>query len=104
MIVVVTEPSVSSVVSPVVDTVRVAVPLVGMVTVRLPVVTPKLPDAVTFTVTVSELDGVGLAVRVNEAALPSVTSLPAVILTTGVGGLSSSVMFTVAEAAVESTS
>jgi len=94
----------------VVATVSVAEPVVGIVTVREPVVTPKLPDAVTFTVTVSAADGAGEADTVNDAELPSVTPEPATMLTTGVegggggGGLSSSEIATVAVAAVELTS
>ena len=48
-----------------VPTVTVALPLVGMVTVREPVVAPKSPTWLTVTVTVSGADGAGLAVRVN---------------------------------------
>jgi len=70
----------------VVATVSVAEPLVGIVTVREPVVTPKLPEAVTFTVTVSAADGAGEADTVNDAELPSVTSLPAAMLTVGTVG------------------
>jgi len=90
--------------------VSVAVPEVPIVTVREPVVTPKLPDAVTFTVTVSTVDGAGEADSVNDAELPSVTAEPATTLTTGVegggggGGLSSSEIATVAVPDVESTS
>jgi len=105
----VTEPSTSSVLSPVVEIVSVAEPVVGIVTVREPVVTPKLPEAVTFTVTVAAADGAGEADNVNDAELPSVTAEPATMLTTGVeggggGGLSSSEIATVAVPDVESTS
>jgi len=88
--------------------VSVAEPVVGIVTVRDPVVTPKLPEAVTFTVTVSAADGAGEADTVNDAEPPSVTPEPAAMLTTGVdgggGGLSSSEIATVAVPDVESTS
>jgi len=70
----------------VVATVSVAEPLVEIVTVRDPVVTPKLPEAVTFTVTVRSAVGAGEADTVNEALLPSVTALPAAMLTVGTVG------------------
>ena len=96
----VTEPFGSSVESSVVATVNVALPVVGMVTVRAPGVTPKLPLCDTATVTVNGSCGVGLALIVKVASPPSVTPAPAVIL---ISGTSLSVTATVAEAAVGDT-
>ena len=77
--------------SSVVPTVTVALPDVGMLTVREPVLAPKSPTWPTVTLTVSSALGAGLAVTVNWASPPSVTSLPAMTLISGcVGGGSSS--------------
>ena len=81
--VVVTEPFGSSVESLVVGTVRVALPVVGIVTVWVPVVTPKSPLWVTVVVTSNAEAGDGFAVTVNDAAAPSVTSPSEAILTVG---------------------
>ena len=78
-----TNPSGSSASSSDVETVTVALPLVGMVTVREPVAAPNLPHWSTVSLTVSGCDGAGSADTVNEASPPSVTPLPAVTLTTG---------------------
>ena len=80
----VTEPLASSTLSFVVAIVSVALPLVGMVTVRDPVVTPKSPVWLTAIVTDSAAWGAGLAVKVKTALPPSVMSSPAVMLTSGI--------------------
>ncbi len=84
----VTEPSVSSVESSLVEIVNVTLPLVGIVTVREPVLAPKSPLWLTVTLTGRSADGDGLAVTVNSTLPPSVTLAPALMLTTGVGGTS----------------
>ena len=94
-----TEPSGSSASSSLVDTVTVAVPLVGTATVREPVEAPKSPSWATVTLTWSGAAGAGSAVIVKLAAAPSVIPEPAVTLISGVagGGSSSSDTATLAE-------
>ena len=84
------DPLGSSVWSPVVLTVRVTLPDVGMVTVRAPAVTPKSPVTATVTLTSRSADGAGVAVTVNTAGEPSVTVLLLVIDTTGSATVGSS--------------
>ena len=70
-------------VSPLVETVNDFEPLVGTVTVRAPVVIPKLPAAVISTFAVSAVCGVGEAVIVKLAAEPSVTLPSEAMLSSG---------------------
>ena len=65
------------------DTVSEALPAVGIVTVRVPVVTPKSPDCATLAVTSNGLVGAGDADTVNTASPPSEMSVPGVMLTAG---------------------
>ena len=81
-----TDPSGSFTLSSDVATVTVALPLVGTVTVREPVLAPQWPHWPTVRFTVSGCDGAGLAVTVNTASPPSLTRLPAVAVTTGTAG------------------
>ena len=67
-------------------TATVALPSVGIVTVCVPVIAPKAPSWPTVRLTDSGAVGDGVAVTVNWASPPSVTSLPAVTLTSGSGG------------------
>ena len=97
-----TEPSVSSASSLLVATVRVAEPVVPIVTVCDPVETPQSPSWLTLTLTVNGAGGAGSAVIVNTALLPSVTPLPAVTLISG-SGSSSSATCTVARFCVVET-
>ena len=92
-----TEPSGSSALSSAVASVSVALPVVGMETVRFPVVTPYSPAAAIVTLTASGEAGAGLAVSVKTALPPSVTALPAETVTSGSGAPSSSRTVTVAE-------
>ncbi|MXX81570.1 MAG: hypothetical protein F4Y69_11175, partial [Chloroflexi bacterium] len=78
--------------------VSVAIPLVGIVTVREPVVTPNSPCWLTVTLTESGELGAGLAVSVKLAFPPSVMAPPSVMLTTGVAGDGSSLSDTATEA------
>ena len=91
----------SSVLSLTVATVSVPVPLVPMLTVRVPVEPlMKLPFWLTFTLTFIEVVGAGDAVSVNVAFAPSVMGeVPAEIDTDGVpsGEVSLSLTVTVAE-------
>ena len=84
------DPLSSSALSFVVGTENVTLPEVGTVTVRDPVVAPKSPTALIFTPTSKPADGAGLADTVNTASVPSVTSLPPEIDTTGSGSPESS--------------
>ena len=72
-------------------------------TVREPVDAPKFPSWLTVTLTDSGELGAGLAVTVKLAFPPSVIPLPAVMLTTGLGGSSLSDTATEAEPFVEET-
>ena len=100
-----TDPPTSSVSSSDVDTVTVTLPVVGTVTVREPVETPKSPVWATVTLTDNGADGAGLAATVKLAFAPSVTPAPAATLTSGVtgGGSSSSATFTDADPAIPDT-
>ena len=80
-----------------VETVSVALPLVGTVTVREPVVAPYSPSWLTVTLTVRSASGAGLALTVKDAVPPSVTPLPAVTLTSGPAASSLSRTLTEAE-------
>ena len=84
------EPSSSSARSSTVETVSVAVPAVPTDTSRTPVWPPpaKLPLSVTRTLTVIAVCGFGVALRLNWAVPPSVTSAPPAMLTTGCGASS----------------
>ena len=95
-----TEPSGSSVVSSVVASVSVAMPVVGMVTVCGPAAMPYAPVAATVTLTARSAAGAGLAVSVKVALPPSVTAFPADSVTAGVsgGGASSSRTVTLPDA------
>ena len=96
----VTEPSGSSVSSPVVLIVKDLEPLVGTVTLWVPALTPKAPVADTATLTLNAECGVGLAVTVKPASAPSVTSPSETMLNSGT---SSSDTATVAEPALDDT-
>ena len=74
------DPSVSSELSLLVPTVTVTLPLVGIVTIREPVVAPKSPVWDTVTLTDNGADGAGLAETVNVASAPSVIPTPAATL------------------------
>ena len=80
-----TDPSASSAPSSAVATVRVALPVVGTVTVCEPGVTPKSPVWATATVTSNAAVGAGTADTVNTASPPSLMPLPAVMLISGSG-------------------
>ena len=69
-------------VSPIVSTLSVAVPVSGIVTVVVAAVA-KPPTEETLTFTVMGALGSGETVRVNVAAAPSVTAGPAAMLTPG---------------------
>ena len=92
-----TNPSGSSVESSVEVIVNVKLPDAGIVTVRKPLATPKSPLFPMINDTLRLAAGAGLAVNVNVAPAPSVTLPPAAMLTTGVGGSSSSDTVTVAD-------
>ena len=91
-----TEPLGSSASSSVVPSVSVALPLVGIVTVREPVVTPKSPPAVTVTLTVSGADGAGVAESVKVTFPPSSPPAVPLMFTSGAGGSSLSATLTLA--------
>ena len=78
-----TEPSASSTLSLVVLIVKDLEPVVGMVTLCEPVATPKAPVAETVTLTSIAACGVGLAVTVKLASLPSATLPPEAMLSSG---------------------
>ena len=84
----VTDPSASSALSSLVEMVSVALPVVGMLTVCEPVVTPKSPLWATLTLTNRADAGTGLAVTVKVALPPSVMSFPAAMLISGASSFS----------------
>ena len=68
-----------------------ALPLVGMLNVCAPVVTPKLPVCATLRLTERGALGAGLAVTVNAAFVPSVTDAASAEMETSGSGSTSMV-------------
>ena len=86
-----------------VETVSVARPLVGMVTVCEPVAAPKSPCWLTVTLTLSASDCFGTTTIMKRASPPSVTSAPSALMKICGCGSSLSATSTVARPCVTET-